>query len=199
MGYTIATALRFGISRGIFTNEAGLGSAPIAHGSAEAESPVKQGMWGIFEVFFDTVVMCTLTALVILTSGLWDSGLNGAALTTAAFSQVIGRYASGFIAVSTLFFAVSSILGWYYYGSCCLQYLSSEKRSVRFYQAAFFAAAVVGAVTELNAVWAMADLLNLMMFLPNVIAVLLLSRIVFDRTSAYKQGKRKNRKTRQNR
>lgn len=195
LGYTIATALRFGISRGIFTNEAGLGSAPIAHGSAEAESPVKQGMWGIFEVFFDTVVMCTLTALVILTSGLWDSGLNGAALTTAAFSQVIGRYASGFIALSTLFFAVSSILGWYYYGSCCLQYLSSEKRAVRLYQTAFFIAAVIGAVTELNAVWALADLLNLLMFLPNVIAVLLLSRLVFERTDAYKREQRAYRRS----
>lgn len=104
LGYTVANAIRFGVTRGIFTNEAGLGSAPIAHGSAEAESPAKQGLWGIFEVFFDTVVMCTLTTLVILTSGLWDSGLNGAALTTAAFSSVTGTVCGqGFIAISISF------------------------------------------------------------------------------------------------
>lgn len=182
LGYTVANALRFGVSRGIFTNEAGLGSAPIAHGSAEAESSVKQGMWGIFEVFFDTVVMCSLTTLVILTSGLWDSGLNGAALTTAAFSSAIGAPAAGFIAVSVLFFAVSSILGWYYYGSCCLTYLTPSQKLLRLYQAAYVCAAVIGASIHLQVVWAASDLLNLLMFLPNVIAVLLLSGLVFRRT-----------------
>ncbi len=190
LGYTIAAALRFGVSRGIFTNEAGLGSAPIAHGSAQAESAVKQGMWGVFEVFFDTVVMCTLTALVILTSGLWDSGLDGAALTTAAFSQVIGEYASGFIAISTLFFAVSSILGWYYYGSCCLEYLSSKRRAATLYRLTFLIVVIIGAVTRLGLVWALSDLLNLLMFLPNMVAVLLLSRPVFEQTSQYKRERR---------
>lgn len=194
IGYTAAAAIRFGVSRGIFTNEAGLGSAPIAHGSAQAASPVKQGMWGIFEVFFDTVVMCTLTALVVLTSGLWDSGLDGAALTTAAFSQVIGPYASGFIAVSTLFFAVSSILGWYYYGTCCLEFLSSKQTLLKLYQILFFLAAVWGAVINLQAIWAVSDLLNLLMFLPNIAAVLLLSKVVFEQTRGFKQENSKKKK-----
>ena len=190
LGYTFANAIRFGISRGIFTNEAGLGSAPIAHGSAVAESPVQQGMWGIFEVFFDTVVMCTLTALVILTSGLWDSGLNGAALTTAAFSAVIGKYASGFIAVSTAFFALASMLGWYYYGVCCLQYLSAKPQTTRIYQLAFFAAIIAGATANLDLVWAVSDSLNLMMFLPNVTALLLLSPVIFRETDKYRHEKK---------
>lgn len=190
LGYTFANAVRFGVSRGIFTNEAGLGSAPIAHGSAAAESPVKQGMWGIFEVFFDTVVMCTLTALVILTSGLWDSGLNGAALTTAAFSSAIGKYASGFIAVSTAFFALASMLGWYYYGVCCLQYLSVKPQTTRIYQLAFFAAIIAGATANLDLVWAASDSLNLLMFLPNVASLLLLSPVIFRQTNRYRQEKR---------
>ena len=179
LGYTVANAMRFGVSRGIFTNEAGLGSAPIAHGSANAESPVKQGMWGIFEVFFDTVIMCTLTTLVILTSGIWDSGLDGAALTTEAFSLVIGKGASGFIAVSILFFAVSSILGWYCYGSGCLEYLSEKRSTLRIYQFLFLAAIIAGATTQLYFVWNISDTLNLLMFLPNVISVLLLRSVVF--------------------
>lgn len=191
LGYTVSNAIRFGVTRGIFTNEAGLGSAPIAHGSAEAESSVKQGMWGIFEVFFDTVVMCTLTTLVILTSGLWDSGLNGAALTTAAFSSATGRFATGFIAVSVLFFAVSSILGWYCYGSGCLAYLSSDKRLLRLYQLLFFLAAAIGSVVRLPFVWALSDTLNLMMLLPNTAAILLLSKTVFRRTKEWEQVSQK--------
>ncbi len=182
LGYTVANAMRFGVSRGIFTNEAGLGSAPIVHGSAHAESSVKQGMWGIFEVFFDTVIMCTLTTLVILTSGIWDSGLDGAALTTEAFSLVLGKGASGFIAVSILFFAVSSILGWYCYGSGCLEYLSEKKSVLRVYQCLFLAAIIIGATTQLYFVWNISDTLNLLMFLPNVISVLLLRSVVFRRT-----------------
>lgn len=192
LGYTVANAIRFGVTRGIFTNEAGLGSAPIAHGSAEAESPAKQGLWGIFEVFFDTVVMCTLTTLVILTSGLWDSGLNGAALTTAAFSSVTGQFAAGFIAISIFFFAISSILGWYCYGSSCLSYLSSGKKLLRLYQALFFLAVIAGSVIRLPFVWAISDTLNLLMFLPNMTAVLLLSKTVFRRTKEWEQTKNKH-------
>lgn len=194
LGYTVANAMRFGVSRGLFTNEAGLGSAPIAHGSAQAESPVKQGMWGVFEVFFDTVATCSLTALVILTSGLWDSGLDGAALTTAAFASVLGDYAAGFLAISILLFAISSIVGWYYYGCCCLEYLSDSKKLLRVYQAAFFVSIIIGASLHLQIVWLASDTLNLLMFLPNMVAVLLLSGVVFRRTKEYETQKKVSKK-----
>ncbi len=189
LGYTFSSAVRFGVFRGIFTNEAGLGSAPIAHGSAVTDSAVKQGMWGVFEVFLDTVVMCSLTALVILTSGLWDCGLDGAALTTAAFSAVLGRYASAFIAISILLFAVASMLGWYYYGVCCLRYLSAKPYLTRLYQAAFLSACVIGSSAELYFVWAAADCLNLLMLLPNTLSLLLLSPVVLRQTEKYRKEK----------
>jgi len=191
LGYAMLNAIRFGVSRGIFTNEAGLGSAPIAHGSAQAESSVKQGMWGIFEVFLDTVVTCTLTALVILTSGVWESGLDGAGLTAAAFSSVLGKAAGGFLAISILFFALSSILGWYYYGCCCLTYLSAGKSILLCYQICYCLAAVVGASVQLQIVWAVSDTLNLLMFLPNMLAVLLLSKTVFQKTREDEEEKKK--------
>ncbi len=191
LGYTVANAVRFGISRGIFTNEAGLGSAPIAHGSAHAESSVGQGMWGIFEVFLDTVVICSLTALVVLTSDRMHEGLNGAALTAAAFSSALGSVATPFLAISIFFFALSSMLGWYYYGQCSLAYLSADQRFTTLYRIGYPIAAVVGSGISLQTVWAASDTLNLLMFLPNIIAVLLLSKRVFARTAEYDRRKKK--------
>jgi AGCS family alanine or glycine:cation symporter len=116
-GYGISRALRFGLARGVFTNEAGLGSAPIVHAGADCKSPAHQAVWGIFEVFLDTIVVCTLTALVLLTAGdgrLWQAGQDGAPLTAAAFSSVFGGFGGRFIALSILFFAVSAVLSWYF-------------------------------------------------------------------------------------
>ncbi len=117
MGYGIAQAMRYGVARGVFSNEAGLGSAPIAHAASDSNNPAEQGLWGIFEVFVDTLVICTLTALIVLTSGLYTSGdLSGAALTANAFEAGFGRAGNVFLSVSLICFAFSTIIGWSYYG-----------------------------------------------------------------------------------
>lgn len=179
-GYGMSQALRLGLSRGVFTNEAGLGSAPIAHAAAACKSPAHQGVWGIFEVFLDTVVVCTITALVVLIAGngfLWQGGLDGAALTSAAFAGTFGSFGSKFIAISIVFFAVSAMLGWCYYGESALQYLFRGSRAaVVFYRVVFVACILVGATVELTTVWAVSDLLNALMAIPNVAAILLLRR-----------------------
>lgn len=188
-GYTVVRAMRFGVARGVFSNEAGLGSAPIAHGSAATESPVEQGLWGIVEVFIDTLLCCTLTALVLLTAGdgsLWCSGLDGASLTTAAFADTLGRGAGGFVALSILFFALSSILGWYLYGERSVDYLTREQSLPRrLYRLLFVGVTVVGAVAGGRWIWALADILNALMTLPNLIGLLLLSPVVFRETRRY--------------
>ena len=199
-GWTVASALRYGVARGVFTNEAGLGSAPIAHAAAETDSPVKQGFWGMFEVFADTFVTCTLTTLVILTTGMWDSGLDGAALTTAAFDTVLGRWGSGFIAISVLFFAVSSMLGWCFYGESAMAYLSRGRQGpVFWYRVVFLVLIMVGATVELRPVWQLSDTLNGLMAVPNLLALLLLSPQVFRLTREHfapiKKGAKRRRET----
>jgi len=177
-GYSISQALRLGLSRGVFTNEAGLGSAPIAHAAADCKSPAHQGVWGIFEVFLDTIVVCTVTALVLLTAkdgALWKSGLNGAPLTSAAFESVFGDLGAKILAVSIVFFAVSAMLGWCYYGESALKYLTRGKGwAVAIYRVVFVACVLLGAVGELRLVWSLSDLLNALMALPNILAIWLL-------------------------
>lgn len=128
-GYTVSQAMRFGFARGIFSNEAGLGSAPIAHASADSSNPAAQGMWGIFEVFADTLVVCTLTALVILTSGVADGGFTGAGMTSAAFSAVLGPWGGKMVSISLIFYAVAAIIGWSFYGEQSLSYLMPHKKN----------------------------------------------------------------------
>lgn len=175
LGYGISRALRFGLSRGVFTNEAGLGSAPIAHAGADCKAPEYQAVWGIFEVFLDTIVVCTLTALVLLTAGggaLWQSGMDGAPLTSAAFESAFGGFGGKFIAVSIVFFAVSAILGWYYYGETALSYLFGQsKLSVYIYRLLFLTFIIAGAVTEMTLVWSVTDIFIVLMAIPNIIAV----------------------------
>lgn len=184
-GYLISTAMRYGVSRGVFSNEAGLGSAPIAHAAADTESPVKQGMWGIFEVFFDTIVMCTLTTLVILTSGLWDCGATGATLTLAAFAKTLGLGASNIVSISMIFFAFATIIGWAYYGEKCIEYLFGTQRAVKTYRIVYVLFVVVGATTNLGLIWSISDSLNGMMAIPNIIAVTALSSVVIRETKEY--------------
>ncbi len=182
LGYGIGAALRFGVARGVFTNEAGLGSAPIVHAGADCKSPAHQAVWGIFEVFLDTIVVCTMTALVLLTADgglLWQSGENGAPLTSNAFSSVFGGFGGWFIAVSIVFFAVSAILGWYYYGEVALSYLfKRQSQAVPLYRALFLLFVFWGAVMEISLVWLLADILVALMALPNVIALVLLRKEV---------------------
>lgn len=198
-GYTVRQAVQFGVARGIFTNEAGLGSAPIAHAASSNQNPVTQGMWGIIEVFIDTILMCTITALVLLTAGdgtIWMCGLDGAALTTAAFSSVFGSFGGMFIAVAILFFAVASILGWAFYGQKAMEYIFKDnKQSVLLYRFFYIAVIFLGATANLKVVWSMADTFNGLMSLPNLLAILVLSPVVFRITGRYQKNKKeKNEK-----
>ncbi|HIV19187.1 MAG TPA: sodium:alanine symporter family protein [Candidatus Merdivicinus intestinigallinarum] len=182
-GFLVCRGIRYGVARGVFSNEAGMGSAPIIHGAADARSPADQGMWGIIEVFLDTTVMCSITALVILTSGVPFAGKDGAALTLAAFETVLGRHGVLLLAVSILFFAAASILGWSYCGEKSMEYLHPGKRSRSIYRILYLCAVLAGAVFPLDFVWTLSDLLNLAMAVPNVLAVLLLSSHVTAKKS----------------
>ena len=178
-GWTVASALRYGVARGVFTNEAGLGTSAMAHGAAQVDHPARQGMWGVFEVFLSTLVVCTVTALTILVSGVWDpanpSMLTGAALTAAAFGSVLGRAGEGVVALSHLLFAFSSILGWSYYGQQCLRYLSGGDRLLPAYRTVFLACTLAGALWEPGAIWLLVDLSNALMALPTLAALLMLA------------------------
>ena len=178
-GWTVSAALRYGVARGVFTNEAGLGTSAMAHGAARVDHPARQGMWGIFEVFLSTLLVCTITALSILTSGVWtpaDPGaLTGAPLTAAAFGSALGRAGEGVVALSLLLFAFSSILGWSYYGQQCLAYLAGGRKLIPAYRTVFLLCVILGAVWEPEAVWLLADLCNALMALPNLAALLLLA------------------------
>jgi len=189
-GYGLLTALRYGVSRGVFTNEAGIGSASIAHAAADCKSPAHQGAWGIFEVFLDTNTVCTLTGLVLLTANggtLWKSGLDGVEMTTAAFVSVFGPLGATFIAVSVMIYAIAGMLGWCLYGETSVGYLTNRnERSILFYRAVFILCVFVGAVSELRIVWELTDALNALMAIPNIAALWLLRREislpgVFDR------------------
>jgi len=186
-GYTIARAIRFGVARGVFTNEAGLGSAPIAHAAADTEHPARQGMWGCFEVFADTLVMCTLSALVVLTSGVYhgtDTALDGSQLISAAFKASFGVGGSVFLAFSILIFAYCTCLSWSLYGLRCFEFLTNG-RGGSIYQGIYCGIVVIAAIMQLNLVWDISDTLNGLMAIPNLIALMGLSPIVLKLTKDY--------------
>ncbi len=189
-GYTIVSAIRMGVARGVFSNEAGLGSAPIAHAASNAREPVEQGLWGIFEVFVDTIVICTMTALVIMTTGVWQGTQTGAALTIAAFNHGLpGTFGGVGLTIGLALFAYSTILGWSYYGEKSLEYLfrntGKTTTAILVYRIVFVAAVFVGSVGGLHTVWDLADTLNGLMAIPNLIAVLLLSGVVIGEMKSY--------------
>ena len=190
VGITIRLAMTKGVGRGVFSNEAGLGSAPIAHASSSERDPVKQGLYGIFEVFMDTIVICTLTSLVVLCSGVaeghWGEGdLAGAKTTIAGFSTVFGpKFGASLLALGLLLFATSTILGWSLYGTRCIEYLFGHK-AVKPYQVLFVIVIVLGAVADLTLVWDISDTLNGLMAIPNLIGLLLLSPVVIKVTKDY--------------
>lgn len=187
-GYGILSAMRYGVGRGVFSNEAGLGSAPIAHSASSAEDPVKQGLWGVFEVFITTIIICTMSALVILTSGIYSEAfhagvapsVSGAALSSAAFDESLPYVGGVGIAISTVFFALSTILGWAYYGEVSVGYLfkNHSKIAIGIYRFIYIAFVFIGAIAEINTVWLIADCFNALMALPNLIALIALSGLV---------------------
>ena len=188
-GYTVMLAIRYGFARGVFSNEAGLGSAPIAHAAANTNSPVKQAFWGAFEVFFDTFIICTITGLVVVSSGAWTSGLEGTALTIAAFSNSLGSIGAWGVTIGTILFAFSTILGWSYYGEKAIEYLfkgTSLVGGVKLgYRVAFVLMTIFGAVGSLKLVWDIADTLNGLMAIPNLIGLVALSGIVVKLTKEH--------------
>ncbi len=185
-GSVVRSAVRYGIARGVFSNEAGLGTSPIVHAVADVKSPVLQGCWGIFEVFIDTVVVCTVTAVVIIGSGAHVQDVSGAGMVTFAFEKYFGGFGGVFVAVATVMFALSTILGWSYYGESCIGYLCGNRHSITKVYRLFFAAAVLlGAVMQVDTVWELADMFNGIMMVPNLIAVISLSGIVVNETKTF--------------
>lgn len=177
-GAAVGGAIRYGVARGVFTNEAGLGSAPIAHAAATTDHPVRQGIWGSFEVFVDTILVCSMTALVLISSGLWtDASLAGANLTIAAFDQSL-PYGSMIVTLALILFPFTTIIGWCYYGEKCAEYLVNSSKIITPYRLLFIGLVYVGAIGGLEIVWVLADVLNALMAVPNLIAVIALSGVV---------------------
>ncbi len=185
-GFVMGEALRYGFSRGIFSNEAGLGSSPMAHGASDAKHPAEEGLWGMFEVFFTTVVICTLTSLVILTSGIWQSSCNGAVMSSNAFGSAIGKIGSMGVSISTVLFALSSIFGWAYYGEVGVEYISGKsQKAVARYRIVYVAVVFIGAVARLDAVWSISEALNALMAIPNLVGLFCLGKTVQKITQEY--------------
>lgn len=183
-------SMKKGVSRGIFSNEAGLGTGSIAHACADTRKPVKQGFFGIFEVFVDTIVICTLTALVILCSGVpvGYGAAAGAELTISGFTSVYGGWVSIFTAVAMCCFAFSTIIGWGLYGTRCIEFLFGSKANKPF-MLVYSLVAIVGATMNLGLMWSIAETFNGLMVIPNLIAVFLLSGVVVKMVKDYFAGK----------
>lgn len=186
-GAAVWAAVRFGVARGIFSNEAGLGSAPIAHAAAQTSSPVRQGSVAMLGTFIDTIIVCTVTGLAILSTGVWHSGTSGAALTSLAFETALPFYGGHIVGVALALLAFTTILGWSVYGERCAGFLFGA-RCVIPYRVLWLCAIPVGAMVELDFIWLVADTLNALMALPNLIALALLSPVVFALTRAHFNG-----------
>ena len=183
-GAAVWAAIRFGVARGVFSNEAGLGSAPIAHAAAQTKDPVRQGLVAMLGTFLDTILICTITGLVIVSSGLWTSGTSGAALTSAAFAQALPGIGNYLVAISLAIFAFTTIIGWSFYGERCVEFLLGVK-AIKPYRILWVLAIPVGATLSLDFVWLLADTLNAMMAIPNLIAIMVLSPVVFKLTREF--------------
>lgn len=185
-GITISLAIQMGIGRGVFSNEAGLGSAPIAVAAAKTKYPVKQGLISMTGTFIDTIIICTMTGLAIVLTGSFNSGLKGAAMTTFAFENglpfaIIGKY---IVNIGLIFFAFTTIIGWNYYGERCIQYLIGIK-GIKFYKIIFIALVGLGPFLSLNLVFIIADIVNGLMALPNLIGLIKLRNIVISETNNF--------------
>jgi len=184
LGATVMLAMRSGIARGIFSNEAGLGSAPIVAAAAKTKWPAEQGLVSMTGTFIDTIIICTMTGLVLVVSGVWTGSLNGAAMTEAAFAMAFPATAKYLLMVGLVLFAFTTILGWNYYGERCIEYLFGTK-SIMPYRVVFIALVASGAFLKLETIWVLADIVNGLMALPNLIALIGLSGVVVAETKAY--------------
>lgn len=182
-GAAVWAAIRFGVARGVFSNEAGLGSAPIAHAAAQTDDPVRQGMIAMLGTFIDTIIVCTMTALVIILTGAWTSGETGASLSTLAYGQGLAG-ANYIVTIGLVVFAFTTLIGWSYYGERCAEYIFGTAIIVP-YRIVWVVAVMTGALIKLNFVWLLADVMNGFMAIPNLIALALLSPVIFKVTKDY--------------
>jgi len=187
-GAAVAAAIRYGIARGVFSNESGLGSAPIAAAAAKTDDPVKQALVSMTQTFIDTLVVCTMTALIILMAPVWTTGVSAGELTLKSFEFFLGDFGAIIVVLATVLFGYSTILGWSYYGERAFEYIFGDS-SIKIYRIVFVSFIVVGAMTELKLVWNFSDLANGLMAIPNLIALLVLSKVITDETNRYFKSK----------
>lgn len=190
-GASVWAAIRFGVARGVFSNEAGLGSGPIAHATAITANPVHQGLIGMLGTFIDTIIICSMTGFAILVTGQWASGLNGAAMTTAAFEQSLPGVGALIVAISLALFAFTTILGWCVYSERCVVYLAGDW-ALKPFRTLYTLVVPVGALAQLDFVWLLSDTFNALMAIPNLVALLLLSPVVFRVVKEYQRSKNPN-------
>ncbi|MEN8215171.1 MAG: sodium:alanine symporter family protein [Pseudomonadota bacterium] len=183
-GAAVWAAIRFGVARGVFSNEAGLGSAPIAHAAARTDNPVRQGVIAMLDPLIDTIMICTITGLVIIISGAWTTGVSGAPLTSAAFEQALPNFGGYVVTFGLVLFAFTTLLGWSFYGEKCVEYLFGIKSIIPF-RLLWVIIVPIGAVGDLEMTWLVADTLNALMAIPNLVALLLLSPVIFKLTRDY--------------
>jgi AGCS family alanine or glycine:cation symporter len=189
-GATVKEALRFGVARGVFSNESGLGSSPIAAAAAQTTTPTAQALVSMTQTFIDTIIVCTMTGFVILLTGAWTSGTTGSELTARAFTAALpGNWGNLVVTVGLILFAYSTVLGWSYYGEKSIEYLLGEV-SVMPYRLLFTLFVLIGAVTQLELVWSFADIMNGLMAVPNLIGLLALAGVVVEETNTYFQRRR---------
>ena len=184
-GAVVKEAIQKGIARGVFSNESGLGSAPIAAAAAKTEEPVEQGLISMTGTFIDTIIICTLTGLAILVTGQWSGSLEGAPMTQAAFSSVFGTFGEIALTLSLVLFAFTTILGWSYYGERCFEFIFKSTKFLPLYRLIFVVMVALGGYLTLDVVWKIADIVNGLIALPNLIALLVLSPIIFKETKSY--------------
>ncbi|WAA09000.1 alanine/glycine:cation symporter family protein [Fervidibacillus albus] len=179
LGGTIGAVIRYGVARGLFSNEAGMGSAPIAAAAAKSDLPGRQALVSMVQVLFDTLIICSITGITIVMSGLWeDKSIEAGVLTSSAFESLIGSVGPYLITFGILFFASSTILGWSYYGEKCFQYLFKNSKAIWFYRTIFVLFIFIGATTSLDVIWSLSDILNGLMAIPNLIGLIGLSGVI---------------------
>ena len=186
-GYCIMSAIKNGFSKGIFSNEAGLGSAPIAHGATYTQNAVEQGLWGMFEVFFTTIVICTMSALVILSTGIWEIGeIYGSALCIASFNESFPGIGETVVTTSTILFSLSTILGWAYYGEVSIKFLFKKSEfAILIYRIIYIIVVYISAISSFHVIWNLSEIMNTFMALPNLIAVISLRKVILKTTNDY--------------
>ncbi|QIW16768.1 sodium:alanine symporter [Pasteurellaceae bacterium RH1A] len=187
LGFSVMKAIQSGVARGIFSNESGLGSAPIAAAAAQTKEPVRQGLISMTGTFLDTIIVCTMTGLVIVMTGAWKGSVQGAAITNLAFSQGLSsNWGAIAVTLGLIFFAFTTILGWCYYGERCFVYLTGGKtRGIKFYRMVFIGLIAAAPFIHLNTIWTLADIVNGLMAFPNLVALVALRGVVIEETKNY--------------